>query len=153
MKKIYCLILMLILVFSVNTDTYANTKMTVEDVVQQILENDKISEDTKEWLIWFNKLSKEEQMPINYRPNELDGYKYEKFMYDGMYTEREYNLFTNFFKVNENVFSHLYTAYEDILFNTEYYPETIIEDTKKETVSYIDGYFPSFEASSFLNNN
>lgn len=76
MKKLVSIVLAFIIILIPNNN-FAKTNNT-EDVVKEILSSDSISDETKEWLTWFNGLSAEEQQYINYRPFELDDYNYEK---------------------------------------------------------------------------
>lgn len=79
MKKIipYILTILLIIIPS-NSFAYSNSTNLV---IEEIMNNESISDEAKEWLTWFNSLSAENQHYINYRPSELSGYKYEKESY------------------------------------------------------------------------
>ncbi|WP_019133669.1 hypothetical protein [Kallipyga massiliensis] len=72
-------ILMVAIVFiSINSLALAKDNQPTRNDIPYILNSSKISEDTKDWLRWFDSLPSEEQQYVNYRPSELDGYSYEK---------------------------------------------------------------------------
>lgn len=79
MKKIFSIVLaIMIMILPSNILAKSDELNNTEIVVQEILNNESISKETKEWLTWFNSLSAEDQQYISYRPFELDGYNYEK---------------------------------------------------------------------------
>ena len=79
MKKIFSIVLaIMIMILPSNILAKSDELNNTEIVVQEILNNESISKETKEWLTCFNSLSAEDQQYISYRPFELDGYNYEK---------------------------------------------------------------------------
>lgn len=79
MKKILSILLaLIILIIPSNIIAKSDDLSNTETVVQEILNNQNISKETKEWLVWFNSLSAKDQQYINYRPLELSEYNYEK---------------------------------------------------------------------------
>ena len=99
MKRILSLVLAII-IFAIPINLFAksNIQNSTETVVSEILNNESISKETKEWLTWFKSLSAEDQQYISYRPFELDGYKYEK-----EYKDNNINS-NNFSEINTRLF-------------------------------------------------
>lgn len=124
MKKLISIIVALC-VFIIPINTFAGVENTTKDVVQEIIENDKISKETKEWLLWFNNLSAQEQQYINYRPLELEGYNYEKTYFD------------------DNDFSDKYLEINDVLLkgiNNEITPTYLVPNDFGNKILPIGGY-------------
>lgn len=102
MKKILSILLtLIILIIPSNILAKSANLDNSEIIVQEILNNQNISNETKEWLVWFNNLSAEEQQYINYRPFELSAYNYEK-----KYIDTPYNYINEFSNVDIRTYSN-----------------------------------------------
>ncbi len=96
MKKLLSILLtLIILIIPSNIIAKSDDLSNTETVVQEILNNQNISNETKEWLCWFNSLSAEDQQYISYRPLELSEYNYEK-----KYIENSYNYNNEFYSID-----------------------------------------------------
>lgn len=78
MKK-FLLMLTVVIVSTIciSNEVEANEN-NIDTVVREIINDENISDETKEWIRWFNSLTAQEQQFISYRPYELKDYQYEK---------------------------------------------------------------------------
>ncbi|MDD7433901.1 MAG: hypothetical protein SOW48_00900 [Peptoniphilaceae bacterium] len=87
MKKILSILLtLIILIIPSNILAKSANLDNTEIIAQEILNDQNISKETKEWLVWFNSLSAKDQQYINYRPLELSAYNYEKKYIENPYS-------------------------------------------------------------------
>lgn len=77
MKKLLNLFLVLCIIL-LPSNALASSENSFNNVADNILNDENISEDIKDWFLWFNNLNAYEQSKINYRPVELSKYNYEK---------------------------------------------------------------------------